>query len=318
ISLQCNMVANTYGNQLITAATAQGFVPSWWYDNVAYGPVSGGNHGGVYWDATANGRMTARFWNAACMNEVRQVYGAMYAALEPQGIHLYRIEPTMEISGAPAMISAGMTDQALIDVLVGTTGIPNGFAADMRLALPTSLLALCITFPRSQSNTPAILEAVLSHQWSFTNYDGCNESVPADLPTGKASSNWGDLAFCGQTSVNGPIVSKNYKALGYDHHNNIVADELGNGSAAVPNAIAGTGRLPDVISHCVYEGSSHFYIYSTNSGPPCNTTGSFSGQPANYKFPATGTVVTQTNSIAYLAALNVNSALHLTYPGAFG
>ncbi|MDB6103345.1 MAG: hypothetical protein JWO52_3344, partial [Gammaproteobacteria bacterium] len=42
ISLQCNMVANTYGNQLITAATAQGFVPSWWYDNVAYGPVSGG------------------------------------------------------------------------------------------------------------------------------------------------------------------------------------------------------------------------------------------------------------------------------------
>jgi hypothetical protein len=159
---------------------------------------------------------------------------------------------------------------------------------------------------------------VAAHQWSITNYDGCNQSPPADVPTARSGISWGDLAYLGLTSVGGPVVSKNYKALGFDHHNNIVADELGNGTTAVPSAIIGSGRIPDILNKCVYQGSSHLYIYSEGyNGPPCNTTGSYSGQPANYKYPATGATVASANSVAYLNALNANSFLNLNYPAAW-
>lgn len=319
VSIAQNLVGNTYAPASnIDDAFARSVTPTWWYNNTAFGPVGGNAHGGVYWDTT-NG-LTNLWWNAACLNDIVSCMAAMYAATEAQGKHIYRFDTCMEMSRAPVMIAAGMTEAALLS----TWGGASGFAADLRNAMPTSLLNCKPTFtPSLGANMESFLGSLHANKWSPGNYDNCNEVVPSDLSAaqGHPRAFWGDMGQRGQTTVGGPHSFTDYMALGYDFQAFMGPDELGNRPTytnPVPPANLGCGRMVDCLLHCQEVNMSHLFIASErHQGPPCNTMGTYSGQPANYQYPAGGPVVSATRSINYLNTLNVGSYLNLNYPAAW-
>lgn len=319
ISIGCNMVGNTFAPASnITDSFARSVTPTWWYNNAAFGPVGGNAHGGVYWDTT-NG-MTHLWWNAACLADIVSCLGAIWSNLESSGYHFYRYDTCMEMSRAPAMISAGMTEAALL----ATWGGGSGFAHNLRAACPNMLLNCKPTFtPSLGANMESFLGSLHANKWSPGNYDNCNETTPADLTAaqGHPRAFWGDLGQRGQTTVGGPATFTNYKALGFDFHVYNGADELGNRPTytnPVPPSNLGDGRLPDGLIHAQQVNASHFYIASErHQGPPCNTMGSYASQPGNYNYPQSGSQVPYTRSINYLAALNYASYLNLVYPVAW-
>ena len=316
-SFFCNAVGNAFNAGALSANAAKAFGASWWYDNPAYGPVSGNHHGGIYWSTTEG--IDILFWTAPILNDIRQCWAAIYSAMEAQGRHIEKVDMFLEIAASTLHRNAGLNDTAFISVMQGTSGIPNGFCADMRTAMPRTKVSCMPTYAVSQDNMPTLLGILYANKWTCGNYDNTNEFAPADLVAGgftaKSRAYWGDLAWRGQRSVGGAVVSTNFKALGGDFSCFIGADELGNRptyTAAVPNANLGTGRIPDLLGHCTEMGASTVYVYGNGfSGPPCNTISAFTNQPANYKFPFTGSVVAQTNSVAYLAFLNAESFLDM-------
>lgn len=315
VSVTANAVGNTYTGTSISAAGAAKQAPNWWIDNITYGPVSGGNHGGVYWVDGALGGPWLRIDNTTCLNEMALTMGSIYAALEAENKHIYRFDSFLELSiGGAGFLGGGANDASM-------TSAMSFYAPLLRSKMPTSQLFYRPTFMHNGvASSPAFLEAALPSKWSCGNYDGTNLVIPADMVSGgKARSYDGDRGFCGQAVVNGPIISKNYKALGHDHQCGSSADNEGqsNNTGVVPPALVGNGRIPDILTNPVYCGSSHHYFWSQGfRGPRCNTTRTFSGQPANYAYPVGGPVVTATNLVAYLAQLGT-SALKLGYPAAW-
>lgn len=325
LSVSQNMVGNAFNN--LTDAGARSMTPAWWYNNTAFGPVGGDGHGGVCWNTTQG--LTHLFWNSACLDEVRACWGAIWTAIKAAGFHIYRFDPCMEMSRAPIMITAGMTEGALLSSWGGT-----GFAQGMRKVMVDSLLNCKPTFtPSLGANMTAFLGNLHANQWSPGNYDHTNETTPTDSPTTgtlpngeaapiKSRAYWGDLGQRGIRAVGGPVLDTNWKALGYDFHAHSSNDTLRNRptyTAPTPNSNLGGGRLPDMLTHLSEVGASHYYIVSQRDGgggPPCNSLGG-SGGPANYQYPYTGAVVPYNNFIDYLNALNVNSYLNLNRPSAW-
>ncbi len=327
ISLQVNMVGNTHGNQLITQSIATGFCPTWWYDNAAFGPTggnptTGGQHGGIYWDQSANGQITLRFWNAACLADMTSALTATYRALKTAGIHLYRVDSFMEITRSPQMVNGGYSTSTFISVIGGS----SGYAANLRAGLPDSILMARPTYAGASitDNMPQIIQAFVASKWTMSDYDTCNEVIPPDLASGTSRnrSSYLSLAFRGQQSVGGPVVTTNFKALGHDYHCNIGQDEQGNSgtsnTAPCPPADIGCGRFEDYLIQFRNLGASHLYFQSERfKGPRCNILGTFTNQPANYHYPTSGAQVTSTNAIDHWNAINVMGSLDLTYPGAW-
>jgi hypothetical protein len=312
VSVECNSVGNTFGT--VSSGDAKNMIPLWWYNNATYGPVGGNNYGGVSWRTSPAYGPNLRIDNANVLSEMVSVMSAIYTALEAAGHHIYIFNPFQELSlGAAGWINMGLTDTSFKTANAV-------FAANLRAAMPKSMLAVDLTYP-SQSGmpgVPAMLETFLPNKWSCSNYDACNPNVPSDITSTQALPRiaQGDLAFCGQNTLNGSVVTKNYKALGYDFQCDSCTDELGlrNAPHSVLPAQIGSGRIPDVLTNDTYCGSSHHFFQWANNGPPCNANSGGSG-PANYA--VNGVTVTASNLAAYLAQIGVG-ALNPTRPSTFG
>ena len=318
LSVQCNANGNTFGTN-VSDAKARAYTPSWWYDNATYGPTGGNNttggpHGGVYWN-TSQG-ISLLFWNPPCLNDIASCWGAIYQAIESAGRHIHRVDFIMELTAAAASISGGYTDAKM------QANFANVFAPQMRALMPTSKLECKAVYSPQIANQPAFQQSLFAAKWSGGNYDNCNETVPSDLTTAQGNA-WafpGDLAFRGQATVNGPVVSTNFKALGNDRICYASGDEFGNRTvtAAVPPAHKGSGRIIDGLLHAQQLNASEVvFEYEFFQGPRCNVWGTYSGQPANYNYPQTGPQVTAANLPALLVQLNANQYLNFNYPAAW-
>lgn len=338
LSIEVNSVGNTLNSAGAGSATVN--APAWWIDNTTYGPVTAasgatGQHGGLwYGNTTGASGLFLRIDNANVLNEMRYCLVNLQNQLDASGIHLESINPFQELSlGGVSAVQCGISNASFIAAMGGTTGIPNGFAADLRGGIPNSLLQIMPTFANGSGNpgghdaTAQLVGIFCRNFWSIAPFDGSNLTNPSDYAAAgkqaKTKADWGQQAFCGQSATNGPIVYTNYKALGYNSHHHTVADELGGSfilgyDAVVPPAGEGNGRLPDILSGASYTGASHFFVWMQNfTGPNCNCYAPNAGAPANYPYPLNGPTVPYQNIVDSLAGFNANSYLNLNYPTAF-
>jgi hypothetical protein len=336
---------NSVGNTLNTANSGSGNACPWWIDNTTYGPVTAGagttgQHGGLWYGTGSPGGLWLRLDNANVLNDMRVCLVAWWAGCEALGKHIYCINPFQELSiGGVPPVQAGISNASFIAGMGGTTGIPNGFVADVRNGISNTLIQVMSTFtngggsPGGFTAMQQLLNIFCPHFWSISPFDGSNITTPPDYvaagQTSKNKSSWGELSFCGQTAVNGPVVSTNWRDLGYDSHHHTVADELGGSfilgnNAVLPPAGEGNGRIPDILSGATYKHASHFFPWMEFfTGPRCNTVQPYAGgQPANYAFPLVsqgGSTVTFQSIMQSLdyTGFNADSYLQLSYPSAF-
>jgi len=294
-NLKFSMQLNTSGNGQVNGSNAwpSTYAPVY-LNNSAYGPVSGNNHGGLYYTATgltdANGNSIStgpivRVWNAAVWDRLAQMMGAYQTEF---GLNwCYRFDPCMELSIglATSHPDAGYSDSALITAV--SSGIPS-----LRSALPNSWITLRPTF-LNQGSYPGFFSAVMPSAVTIAPYDGANEAGPANKGQRVI---WGMAAYAGtfpSPPPNGAPVAQagwtNYQALGYSAHWHLTGDTLGNTQGtAVPPARVGSGLLAmtsasSIMQTMVKYGCTDLFISSTRDPvtPNCNAVATNSGAPAN-------------------------------------
>lgn len=286
-NLRFSLEINTSGNTEIngSASWPTGYAPIYLNDT-AFGPVSGNNHGALYYTNTAaNGVANptgpiVRLWNANVWQRIAQMMAAYRA--EFGNNWCYRLDPCMELSLGALSISpfsdSGYTDANLITAL--TTGIPA-----LRSAHGRGWITLRPTF-LGMSQYPAFFAAVMPSGITIAPYDGPNEVSGS----GKAIRViWGMAAYAGtfpSPPPNGPtqIVPgwTNWQAAGYSAHWHLTGDTLGNTNGLpVPNARVGSGLMAmtsdsSIMQTMVKYGCTDLFISTTrnNGTPSCNSVAS--------------------------------------------
>lgn len=322
---------NTSGN------TETGGSDSWpsqyapiYLNDTTYGPISGNNHGGVYYTATTATPHTGpiiRLWNANVWGRLAALVAA-YTAKFP-GL-IYRWDTCMELSlgGLSTQFpDSGYSDTALIAAIASPQG-----AQAVRAAAGTSLLVLRPTFLQ-QSSYPSFFRAVMPWGYSISPYDGPNEAGVFNRVIWGMAAYAGTFPQSGTNSTPTPVAGWiNYQALGYDAHWCSTGDTLGqdpNFNNPIPPARVGSGLLAQTSASSAYTtakkyGCSHWYIQSiTFGGPNCNRTTFSSLAPANPNPPdgpgggvAASPLLPELMDNIFGSIGAYKSALDLTYPTA--